>query len=110
MIKAPISGSGHLKVDTAPGNTAVGGTVILMASNSYQGGTVIDAAMTVKLTNAATLGAVTGPFSILNTNSRGHGTLDLNGTSQNIGGLFGTGGAILNNLALSAHFGQRECR
>jgi autotransporter-associated beta strand protein len=99
ILTSQISGPGFLKLDTAPGNAATGGTMILTTSNSYAGGTVIDANLTLKLTNAATLGAVTGSLAILNTNGRGYGTLDLNGTSQGIGNLTGTGGKIVNNRA-----------
>ncbi|MDB6113041.1 MAG: hypothetical protein JWR69_4791 [Pedosphaera sp.] len=98
IVSSPIGGPGFLKLDTAPGNASTGGTLILTSSNSYTGGTVIDANMTLKLTNAATLGASSGPLSIINTNGRGYGALDLNGTSQSIGNLIGTGGRILNNL------------
>jgi autotransporter-associated beta strand protein len=98
VISAQISGPGFLKLDTAPGNAATGGTLVLNAVNSYTGGTVIDANMTLRLANAGTLGAANGSLAIINTNGRSFGTLDLNGTSQSIGNLSGTGGRILNQL------------
>ena len=99
-IASLIGGTGYLIVDTAGagGGGPTGGTVVLMNTNTYTGGTIIDAADKLQLSGSGTLGSTTGSLEIINTNGNvGYGTLDLNGTSQTIGNLSGTGGTILNS-------------
>ena len=100
VVTAQIGGVGPLLLERAPGGTsAPGGTLILSTANIYTGGTIIDMSDTLQLSASGTLGDVTAPLSIINTNSTGFGILNLNGTSQTIGNLSGTGGTILNNAA-----------
>jgi fibronectin-binding autotransporter adhesin len=75
---ATISGPGAL-IKTG------GGSMLLGGANSYGGGTVVEAG-TLTLIEADTLG--TGPLTV------NGGSLDLNGFSQSVAGLSGTGGII----------------
>ncbi len=101
IVPASIGGPGALRLDTQPGQNNLGGIVRLSGSNSYTGGTIIDMRATLQLSGSATLGAAAGWLTIVNTNSpaKGYGTVDLNGTSQTIGNLSGTGGSIVNSAA-----------
>jgi autotransporter-associated beta strand protein len=96
LLNSPIGGIGSLKLENYPNQSAVGGWLVLAASNSYTGGTIIDANMNLRVTNAGTLGDRAGSLTIINTNNAGYGQLDLAGTSQWIGSLSGTGGRIVN--------------
>lgn len=98
-IAASISGVGGLRFDSPGG--PVGGKTVLMGTNTYTGGTVIDAADTLQLSGAGTLGSTTATLAILNTNHYGYGTLDLNGTSQTVGNFTGTGGTVLNSSVIT---------
>ncbi len=66
------------------------GTLILSGANTYSGGTNINAG-TLMLSGSGTLGATSGALAI------NGGILDLNGTSQGVGNLTGSGGTILND-------------
>ncbi len=77
------------------------GSLTLTAANTYTGGTTIGLASFAGKTNvggtlivsgSGTLGGTSGALTV-NTN----GNLDLHGTSQTVGNLTGTGGAIYNN-------------
>jgi autotransporter-associated beta strand protein len=99
-ISANISGVGPLRVVGNANPPAVqNGTVILSASNSYLGGTILDTADTLRLSGVGTLGAPTGSLAFTDSgNLSAIETLDLNGTSQGIGNLSGVSTArILNN-------------
>ena len=99
-IASLIGGPGYLIVGAAGSGGPTGGTVVLENTNTYTGGTVIDAADKLQLSGSGTLGSTAGSLEIINTNANaGYGTLDLNGTSQTIGNLSGTGGTILNSAA-----------
>ena len=63
----------------------------LSAANSYSGGTTVSGGM-LRMSVAGTLGASSGSLTL-----SGSGILDLNGTSQLVGNLTGSGGTILNN-------------
>lgn len=90
-------GSGDLTVSAAIGgtsgidinNTGTGST-ILSGPNTFSGGITLVAG-TLRTSGTGTLGAAGGSLLI------DGGTLDLNGTSQSVGFLSGTGGTILNN-------------
>lgn len=97
-ITAPIGGSGILKV-IAASTALTNGVVTLSASNNYTGGTIINAADTLRLSGPATLGSVYGALQILNSAGKGYGALDLNGTSQGVSTLSGTGGNIFNSAS-----------
>jgi fibronectin-binding autotransporter adhesin len=84
FTSTPISGSGSF---TQMGS----GTTTLTTANTYTGGTIVSAGKLV-LGSSGTLGSSGGSL-MVNTG----GTLDLNGTSQSVGNLLGTGGVILNN-------------
>jgi len=102
-IAADISGPGALRIGAAAANGATGGRVLLTGTNTYTGGTVLNARDTLQLGGGSTLGSTTAPLTIENSNNnRGWGTLDLNGTSQSVGSLSGGGGTILNNAAGTA--------
>jgi autotransporter-associated beta strand protein len=102
-ITAQIGGTGFLKV-VENAALAQNGRVILSASNTYAGGTILDTADTLQLSGSGTLGATNGPFTLSDSLNRGQGTLDLNGTSQRIGNLTGTSltGRIINSSATTA--------
>jgi autotransporter-associated beta strand protein len=59
----------------------------------------LDTADTLQLSGAGTLGAINGTFTLSDSLNSVQGTLDLNGTSQNIGNLIGTSlaGRIINS-------------
>jgi fibronectin-binding autotransporter adhesin len=100
VIAAQIGGAGPLLLERTPGGTTgTGGTLILSTANTYTAGTIIDMGDTLQLSGSGTLGATTGPLSIINTNATGLGVLDLNGTSQTVGNLSGTGGTIQNSAS-----------
>ena len=82
------SGTGGLTLNDSNGTP---GTLILSAVNTYAGGTIVTKG-TLKTSGSGTLGATSGALTV-NTN----GTLDLNGTSQSVGNLSGTGGKVVNN-------------
>ncbi|MBP7949669.1 MAG: autotransporter-associated beta strand repeat-containing protein [Verrucomicrobiales bacterium] len=66
------------------------GTLTLTGNNTYSGQTIVSAG-TLKLSGAGDLGATTAFLEV-------NATLDLGGTSQTVGGLFGFGsGLIVNN-------------
>jgi len=97
-VASQISGGGTLTVD-APGGIT-GGTLLLTGANTYTNGTVLNAADTVQLSGSGTLGS--GAFlAISNNAAHGFGLVDLNGTSQIIGALLGTGGVITNGSSNS---------
>jgi autotransporter-associated beta strand protein len=73
------------------------GTLILTVANSYNGGTTVSAG-TLETTVAGALGASTGNL----TTSTG-AILDLEGTTQNVGALNGSGGTIENLFNSSAN-------
>ncbi len=100
-----ISGSGQTLTLTGSGNglissvigTGTGsltktgtGTWVLSGLNTYSGGTTLSSG-TLQLSGSGTLGASTGALAV------NGGLLDLNGTSQGVGALTGTGGTIGNN-------------
>ncbi len=83
--------SGNTGTTTDGGLTVNGtGTLTLSGANTYTGGTTVSSTATVATVGAGTLGAITGSLSL------GAGTLDLEGTSQTVGSLTGTG--IITNL------------
>jgi autotransporter-associated beta strand protein len=96
---AQIGGLGTLTLNTSYSG---GGTVVLSGNNTYTGGNILNSANTLQLSGEGTLGATDNPLQIINTDGKGYGTLDLNGTSQSIGTLSGTGGIILNNATGSS--------
>ena len=96
-IASAISGGGSLTIDSP--NGTVGGNVILVRSNTYTGGTVLNAADTLQFTGLGTAGPATASLAISNTFGRGFGWVDLHGTAQTIGNLVGTGGIITNRLS-----------
>ena len=87
-LTGAISGTG--------GITKIGvGLLTLSASNTYSGGTTVNAG-TLRLSGVGTLGPGGSSLTV------NGGTLDLNGTSQNLGALNGSGGTILNNNATAS--------
>ncbi|MDB6019539.1 MAG: coagulation factor 5/8 type domain protein [Pedosphaera sp.] len=98
-LTSVIGGTGALTVAGPSGQ--YGGTVRLLASNNYAGGTLINAVDTLQLSGPGTLGAISGALTmnVIQGVSVGKvGTLNLNGTSQNVGNLAGNAYAmILNN-------------
>jgi fibronectin-binding autotransporter adhesin len=94
-----IGGSGALTVASPSGQ--YGGTVVLLSSNSYSGGTLVSAIDKLQLSGSGTLGSVNGDLTMNVTQGLpGTGTLDLNGTSQSVGNLTGnTNALILDNAA-----------
>ena len=87
-ISAILGGSAALTKSAA-------GTVVLSGANTYSGGTSITGGV-LQLSGSGTLGSTTATLSI------GAGQLDLNGTSQTVGALTGSGGGgnnIRNTLA-----------
>jgi autotransporter-associated beta strand protein len=96
---ALIGGAGTLRVGAGAG-TPLNGTVVISGVNTYTGGTVIEAAHTVQINNAGTLGAATGSLTFTNV-GRGFGTVNLNGTNLTVGKLAGLGGVIRNNKSAS---------
>ena len=83
-----------------------GGTFVLgNGSNSYSGGTTVDAGL-LQTTATQALGSTSAPLTVNggNTNNGFPTTLDLHGTNQTVGGLSGNtvggiGGLIENNLS-----------
>jgi autotransporter-associated beta strand protein len=94
-----INGPGALAVAGVSGQ--YGGTVVLLASNSYSGGTLVSAVDTLQLSGSGTLGSINGALTMNVTQGESagkFGTLNLNGTSQSVGNLAGNAYAmILNN-------------
>jgi fibronectin-binding autotransporter adhesin len=87
---SPISGTGQVVQNGT-------GTVTLLATNTYSGGTVINSG-TIKAYNSNSLGVSTNTLTF-----GGAGTLDLAGVATNsIGGLNGSTGVITNSTASSA--------
>src|SRR5205823_13537062 len=89
-------------------NNMFSGTLILTASNSYSGGTVINGPDTLQLSGSATLGLNTGPLGFAHNgdgltipftpySSANYGLLNLNGVDLQVGNLTGGGGRIANN-------------
>ncbi len=74
-----------------------GGTFTLSGANTYTGGTLILGG-TLSLGGAGTLGASTSPLSV---NS---GTLDLGGTTQQVGAVTSNGGSIRNGTLRASGF------
>jgi fibronectin-binding autotransporter adhesin len=66
------------------------GLLDLSGANTYADGTTVDAG-TLQVSGSGTLGASTGSLTV------NGGTVDLNGTSQNVGALNGSSGTVLNN-------------
>jgi autotransporter-associated beta strand protein len=103
-VSSQIGGPGALSLSVGSTSTT-GGAVVLSGVNTYTGGTVINAADTLRLSGSGTLGATTGSLQFINTGNKGYGFLDLNGTSQGIGNLSGSltsgtsGAKILNGAA-----------
>ena len=96
-ISAIISGTGSLTIKAADtGHT--NGTLIFSGINSYTGGTVINAAHTIRLSGEGTLGDTGGPLTFSNSAGLGYGVVDMNGLDLGLGNLSGTGGKIFNNL------------
>ena len=97
-VSAAMGGPGALQAGSG-GNA---GTILLTGTNSYSGGTFFGTSfsgpLTLRLAGAGTLGASNGPLTFNSTND----FLDLNGTSQNIGGLSGTAGLITNRAATAS--------
>ncbi|MDB6019542.1 MAG: Mannosyl-glycoprotein endo-beta-N-acetylglucosaminidase [Pedosphaera sp.] len=99
IVASQISGGGTLTVDSP--NSLVGGTVILSGVNTYTNGTILNAANTLQLSGSGTLG--TNSFlAISNTAGHGFGVINLNGTSQTVGTLLGTGGVITNSSSTAS--------
>jgi autotransporter-associated beta strand protein len=98
-INAVVGGSGALSINNNSGANT-NGTVILAKANSYTGGTILNEAATLQLSGTGTLGYAAGALWINNA-GHGYGKVDLNGSNQQIGNLFGSGGVILNNAANS---------
>jgi fibronectin-binding autotransporter adhesin len=67
------------------------GLLNLYGANTYSDGTTVNAG-TLQASSSGTFGASTGSLTV-NTG----GTVDLNGTSQNVGAVNGSGGTVLNN-------------
>jgi autotransporter-associated beta strand protein len=101
-VSAQINGPGAVSIDAASGSTQVGGKVLLVGYNTYTGGTMIDATDTLRLSSDGTLGSTNSSLTFSNSEGYGFGTLDLNGTTQSIGNLTGTGGKIINNASGTA--------
>ena len=70
------------------------GLADLSGANSYSGTTV--SAGTLRLSGSGTLGSTSGSLTV------NGGTVDVNGTSQTVGVLAGSGGTILNNGAATS--------
>jgi len=100
-IASVISGGGSLTIDSP--NGTVGGNVILVRSNTYTGGTVLNAADTLQFTGSGTAGPASASLAISNTFGRGFGWVDLHGTAQTIGNLVGTGGIITNRVSTAGN-------
>ncbi len=84
---------GVISGDSGSGITFAGAgnaTTILGGANTYAGGTTLNSG-TLQLAAGGTFGSTTGSLAV------NGGTLDLNGTSQGVGNLSGTGGKIANN-------------
>jgi autotransporter-associated beta strand protein len=94
-VPALIGGLGQLRIG-AGASSAVNGTVTLSGVNTYTGGTVIEAAHTLQVSGAGTLGSTSGSLTFTNA-GRGFGTFNLNGLDLNVGNLNGQGGVIWNN-------------
>ena len=89
-LSAPLGGVGALTKQGA-------GSLTLTGTNTYAGGTVIESG-TLQVVGTGTLGATTGALSVAN-----GATLDLGGTSQTVGALWGAGNitsTVLGNLSL----------
>ena len=85
-ISGVISGSTGSLIKTGGGNLVLSGT------NTYGGGTTVQAGM-LQLANASALGATSGPLTV------NAGLLNLNDQTVSIGNLTGLGGTIANNAS-----------
>jgi fibronectin-binding autotransporter adhesin len=85
IVNSVISSSGSVTM-----NSSGAGALTLAGANSYTGGTILTAG-TLQLSGSGTLGSTSGALTV------NGGTLNLNGTSQGVGNLTGSGGTILNN-------------
>ncbi|HXI71773.1 MAG TPA: glycoside hydrolase family 76 protein [Verrucomicrobiae bacterium] len=94
-ISAFIGGPGFLKVKAA-NPIQSGGTLIFSGYNTYTGGTIIDAADTVRLSGTGSLGDTNGSLTFSNSAGNGYGSVDLNGLDLGVGNLSGIGGKIYN--------------
>jgi fibronectin-binding autotransporter adhesin len=83
------SGAGYLALIV---NNSGSGITQLSGANTYHGGTTLSAG-TLQLPGSGTLGNTSGSLALT------AGTLDLDGTSQAVGMLTGTGGTILNSAS-----------
>ena len=90
-IVSGLSGAGLIVVGTGTGTIASTSTTILSGANTYSGGTTLNSGGILQLSGSGTLGSTSGPLTV------NAGRLDLNGTSQGVGNLTGSGGTILNN-------------
>jgi fibronectin-binding autotransporter adhesin len=85
-ISGPIGDNGAGMRLTAQG----AGKLILSAPNTYTGGTALSGG-TLQLSGTGTLGSLDAALTV------NGGLLDLNGTAQGVGNLWGGGGSIVNN-------------
>ena len=95
-VSALIGGTGFLRVK-ATTLAQTGGTVIISGLNTYTGGTIMDAAQTVKLSGEGTLGDPSGSLTFSNSVGYGYGSVNLNDNDLGVGNLNGASGTIFNN-------------
>ena len=99
-IAASVSGAGALDlVPTASASWSEGGTVLLTASNTYSGGTIVNGTYTLKIGNSNALGLATASLTLTNGNAP---SMDLNGNAVMIGNLAGVNGAKIFNSSTNA--------
>jgi autotransporter-associated beta strand protein len=95
-ITALIGGAGSLHIE-ATSLSLTGGTLVFSGLNSYTGGTIVDAAQTVKLSDEGTMGDPSGSLTFSNSLGYGYGSVNLNDKNLAIGNLGGAGGNIYDN-------------